>query len=141
MLLENHFPIFHFPNFNYAARLYRVKNLVTCPRMHIYDIGTCLGRVSHNGVVASVTGHGRGAVNAQSVAHIRRSLGLGKLGAGSRRGAQVSATTNAVADCRGRGNRHRRLRRGCDHGEIGDRSAIATDSLLLLLLLLLLRIF
>lgn len=100
--------------------------------MHVCDMCTCLGHVSHDGVVASVAGYGGGAMNAQSVTHVRGNLGLGKLGAGSRRGAQVSATTDAIAD-RG-SDPYRRLRRGCDRGEIGDRSTVATGSLLLLLL-------
>jgi len=32
--------------------------------MLIYDICTCLGRISYNGVVASVTRHGRSAMDA-----------------------------------------------------------------------------
>lgn len=95
--------------------------------MHIYGMCTCLGRDSHDGVVAPVTGHGGGAMNAQSVAYVRGNLGLGELGAGSRRGAQVSAI--------GRGDPYRRLRRGCDRAEIGDRATVAAGSLLLLLLL------
>lgn len=102
-------------------------------RMHVYDMCTCLGHVSHDGVVASVTGRGGGAMNAQSVAYVCGNLGLGELGAGSRCGARVSATTDAIAN--GGGDPYRRLRRGCDRGEIGDRSTVAS------LLLLLLRVF
>jgi len=110
--------------------------------MHIYDICTCLGRVSHDGIVVAVTRHGGGTMNAQSVAHVCGSLCLGKLGTGSRCGAQISVTANAIADGHVDGDCYRRLRRGCDRGKIGDRSAVATGSLLLLLLLLLLlRIF
>lgn len=58
---------------------------------------TCLGlHVSHDDIFASVTRHGGGAMNIQSVAYVRRNFGFGNLWTRSGRGAQVSAIITTI---------------------------------------------